>query len=206
MDMNFDEYMEMNNQAMGQLMVVSNNMNEMIKRVKDESVKSAVEASSIIVGELKTAVAILSKDNELFKSELKDAKDTIEQIKEVTYVLATDDGKMKELTRLIQMFTYKCTGNKSSIKDQLFHKIITNACYKHIYSQYQINSYKRIKIDDFDESIKVIKRWFGNKENIKKVINKRLKEYINDKHLPQYKQDMVDKYLELIGGNIDNAI
>ena len=206
MDMNFDEYMEMNNQAMGQLMLVSNNMNEMIKKVKDESVKSAVEASSVIVGELKTAVAILSKDNELFKSELKDAKDTIDQIKEVTYVLATDDGKMKELTRLVQALTYKCTGNKTSIKDQLFHQIITKACYKHLYGQYQINSYKRIKIDDFDESIKVIKRWFGNTQNVKSVIHKRLKEYVNNKNLSQNKQQMVDKYLEQIGGDINNAV
>ena len=129
--------------------------------------------------------------------------DDYKNLKEATYVLATDDGKMKELTKLMQFLTYKCTGNKLSLKDQLFHKIITNACYKHLYGQYQINSYKRIKIDDYEESIKVIKRWFGNKENAKSVINKRLKEYVNDKNLPTYKQEMVDRYLELIGGNID---
>lgn len=206
MEMSFEQYAEANSQAMGQLMLMSNNMNEMIKKTKDESVESAVKATSIIVGELKDAIALLSKDNKLFKSELEETKETLFQIKEVTYVLATDDGKMKELTRLIQLLTYKCTGGKTTLKDKLFHKIITNTCYKHLYGQYQINSYKRIKIDDFDESIKVIKRWFGNTQNAKNTIHKRLKEYVNDKDLSVDKKDMVSKYLEEIGGNIDNAV
>jgi hypothetical protein len=205
-EMTFEQYVEMNNQAMGQLMVVSNNMNEMIKKVKDESVKSAVDATTMIIDSLTTKLMVIEKDNEFFKSELEDTKQTLTHLKKVTYVLATDDGKMREITKLMQSSTYKYTKGKNTLADKLFHRSIVNGAYKHLYNIYQINSYKRINIDDFNEAITSIKKWFGNKGNIKRIINNELNKYVSNKHLSSEKQSMIDEFLEVIEGDINNLI
>lgn len=200
-----NNYLELYNQA---IQITTN-------EIKTQAITEAVNKTVEILNEYKKDLSIVKKDYEIIKKDneetklkldntiknLNDTKEEYKKLKDVTYVLATDDGKMKELTRLMQSLTYKkCTKTKNSLKDKLFHKSITDTCYKHLYNQFQINSYKRIHIDDFEESLKVIKRWFGNEQNIKRTINKKLQEYRNDKHLSIEKQNMVDKYLELTNG------
>lgn len=151
-------------------------------------------------------IEIIRIEQEDLKNKLKATSDVLEEtkknykdLKEATYVLSTDDGKQKELTKLIQKLTFQVTGGKNTIKDILFHRALVNACYKQLYNVFQINTYKRIKIDEFDISLKTIQKWFYNKQNIKKVISSKLGEYIalQDKNqLATDKSKSLDLYLE----------
>ncbi len=202
---NYNQQESMGYQAGNQFALM---LSEQYKIIKEDAIKSAVESVSKILDEVQTKVSVLANENKNLKSQVEDAKAELDEvkkeqikIKEATYVLATDDGKMKELTRLVAYLTYsKYTKNSTTLKYKLFHRAIIKDCYKHLYGQYQINTYKRIKIDEFDESIKVITRWFGNEQNVKRTVSKRLKEYISDKNLSKDKQLLVDKFLDEVGG------
>lgn len=142
---------------------------------------------------------IKNKNSEL-QIEVEQAKEEYEKIKEVTYVLATDDGKMKELTKTIQKLTYNITGGKHTYEDMLFHRALTDGCYKHLYNVFQVNTYKRIKIDSFEIAMTTIYNWFGNKQNVKRTINKKLNEYKKTKDLSENKSRILDLYLEKTNG------
>ena len=189
-------------------------MEGLAEQITKEAITQAINKTTELISQytnelekIKTNYKILDKKQEETVNKLDNTIQEYKRLKEVTYVLATDDGKMKELTKLMQSLTYKkFTGTKNSLKDKLFHMSITDSCYRHLYGQYQVNSYKRISIDDFDESMKVIKKWFGNEQNIKRTVNKKLQEYIKDEYLSSEKQKMVDKYLEITNGGNNIAI
>ncbi|MFS1518531.1 ORF6C domain-containing protein [Bacillus sp. SCS-151] len=125
----------------------------------------------------------------------------IKEVKDATLVLATDDGKRKAFTKLINSLCYKkYTGKKNSLKDKLFHRVIVDSCYKRVYDQFEINSYTRIKLEDYDESKKVVYRWYNNKQNIENAVFRRLEEYQGDDDLSEEKLKMVKKFLKLSNG------
>lgn len=196
-EITLEKYMEQNNQVL-------NNMNFMLKKVRDDAANKAIE----LVDVLKTEISIIKTDNDLLKNDLKETKSEIFEVKQnynilkdATYVLATDDAKRKEFTRLLNSLIYsKYTGKKNSLKDKLFHQALAKTCYDRIYNQFEINSYTRVRIDDFDEAVKVVHRFFGNEQNIKKCISNRLKSYIEDKYLSKDKKKMVDEFLKLSDG------
>lgn len=165
--------------------------------------------------ELEDKLEKLEADRMIYNSKLETHENKIENmerlhkdigkeltlVKDVTFVLATDDGKRKALTKLVNSLCYKrYTDKKNSLKDKLFHRALVKACYDRLYNQFEVNSYTRIKIDDFDEAKKVVNRWFNNQENIRKTVSKRLREYINDEYLSDSKKKMVDKFLEMTNG------
>lgn len=150
----------------------------------NKDISEAIVYFSQALDEIKTdykgiekEVAILKKDKEGLKITIEEVKDNYKKLKEITYVLSTDDGKMKELTKLIQRLVYKQTGGRNTDEDILFHRALVNGCYKNLYNIFQINSYKRIHIDEYETALTSIKHWFKNERNITRVINKKLKEY-----------------------------
>lgn len=191
------DIMNISNEEVGELVKSDPNMmmflglSSRMKVVEDENKKFKAE--------LKTLKA--SFDNINFEQEIQ--KEDINKIKKITYVLGSDGGKRKTLTSLINHLCYKNYTEKSqSLKDKLFHRAITKACYKRLYDQFEVSSYLSINLEDFDESLKVVRRWYGNKSNIEKAVKKRLRQYIEDAHLPKHKQDMVDKFMNSTeGGN-----
>lgn len=196
------DIMNISNERIGEL--VKNNPNMMmylelttqVKGLSDEIEK--IKAEQMIYNS-----KINTYDNKIENIERtqQDINTELNEVKDVTYVLATDDGKRKELTKLVNRLCYtKYTDNKNTIKDKLFHRSLIKACYDRLYNQFEVNSYTRIKIDDFNEALKVVNRWFNNEQNIKKVVSKRLQEYINDEFLPENKKLLVDKFLEMTNG------
>jgi len=196
MGMNFEDFAEATSLSLI-------NMAEMIKKGKEEAELNAVNKSVELYDELKTGFSILKLDNELIRNELEETKLEFSEVKkeysvlkDATYVLATDDGKCKTLTKLIKNMVFKkYTGTKKTLKYKLFQECITRACYGRIYAQFEINSYKRIRIEDFEEAIKVVNRFFANIQNITYTVEKKLKEYIADKHLSSEKSKLVEKFL-----------
>ena len=209
MEMDFDEYIEANNQAMGQLVLMSSNMNEMIKKVKDESVKSAIDASSIMYGELKDAVALLSKDNELFKSELKDTKVIVKKLESdyanITQTFLMNPSVKRKFDKYISSLTYSYT-IKDSICDRLFHGDITRTCKGHIVKSLDVNSVGFIKADDF-ETTKVLAKKFFKSNTIKDIIKKKLISIsVKDNSQAGLKQEvkaLYDAYLDETDGGIN---
>lgn len=181
------------------------NVNEMIKVVDDikdkyTNVKIELEEVKNKNKSLSDSIEYIIDENNELQIEVKQTKEDYEKIKEVTYVLATDDGKMKELTKTIQKLTYNITGGKHTYEDILFHRALTDGCYKHLYNVFQVNTYKRIKIDSFEIAMTTIYNWFGNKQNVKRTINKKLNEYKKAKDLSENKSRILDLYLEKTNG------
>ncbi|MCP1159409.1 ORF6C domain-containing protein [Bacillus infantis] len=161
----------------------------MIEYIQDAVTKSNRELSN--------------KVDRLEEKERKQDED-IEQIKDVTFVLNTEPGKRKSFTKLINSLCYKkYTGKKHTIKDKLFHMAIVRDCYSRVYDQFEVNSYHSIKLEDYEEAIKVVNRWYNNPDNIKRVVNKRLGEYVKDRYLPVHKQEMVEKFLDMTNGGVN---
>lgn len=199
------DIMNISNETIGEM--VKNNPSMMmyleltgeLKQIKDEFKKFKAEQEI-----LKTKQEIHENEMNKLNEAHEELKEENAQIKEVTFVLATDDGKRKTLTKLVNSLCYKkYTGKQKSLKDKLFHRSITQGCYSRLYDQFEVNSYTRIRIDDFEEAIKVVKRWYGNEQNIKRVVAKRLKEYQNEDELKPEIKNMVDKFLEITNGGND---
>lgn len=202
MSLNFEEFAEATNLSLI-------NMSQMIKKGKEEAELNAVNKSVEFIDELKTKFSIMELNYELLKNNQTETDGKVDKmgsdylvLKDATYVIATDDGKRKELTKLINSLVYsKYTGRKNSLKDKLFHKTITENCYKRIYAQFEINTYTRIKIDDFEEAKKVVLRFYNNEQNIRNTVYNRLQEYIkNEKILREDVKKLVDDFMDKSNG------
>lgn len=151
----------------------------------------------------------IEQDNKLdsikyhLKTEIEKTNNDVGVLKERTLVLATDDGKMKELTKTMQRMAYQNNGQKNTLEYSLFHRQVVDDCYAHLYNIYQVNTYKRIKIEDFDEAIKAIVRWFKNEQNIKKSRKKKL-DSLTDKQtketITKQEEKLFNQYLNKMGG------
>ena len=147
-------------------------------------------------------IALIQENIEQKNKEIESLNDDINKLKERTLILATDNGKKKEWTKTIQSLAYTYNGGRNTLEYELFHRTIINDCYAHIYNFYQINTYVDIKIDDYDEAIKLMRKWFGNKQNIKKSRNRKIRDLIQkiDKGtIKEYERELCNKYLNQQG-------
>lgn len=183
--------------------IIQNMANEM----SNQLVVEKADSSDIQVKAIYTEVMEKVNDRlNSIESVVKDSKADIDKVKEVTYVLATDDIKQRDLTNAVARRAFKFSGKKNSPKYKLFYRSYISDCYSHLYKIFGVRSYKRIKIDDFDLALKSVYNYHPTPA----FTNKKLHDYIDQQDkglLTEVKSNALNLYLEEINGGVsDNEV
>lgn len=176
---NLNEYLENNNNAMSALTLANENNFNAIVALKNQSIdvlSKQINELKRDMSDISNSIKLININQEEHGSQLASNADDIKYLKDKTCTLATDDGMQKELTKLLQALTYEANGNANTLEYALFHRHIINGCYAHIYNIYEVNSYKRINIEDYKECKKSVEKWFKNSRNIARIRNKKIKD------------------------------
>jgi SpoU rRNA methylase family enzyme len=207
MDMTFEKYAEMNNQAINQLALITGNQNEMIKKVKEEAVKSAVDATSLILDDIKGEVAILRKDNELLKSELSEAKedvsivkkDNIELKKKVFVLRNNQDGLYNEYKKVAQVRVRKLVGKEGDIRDILFYQMFIKKLHSYVCNILHVSNTGNIMDEDCGTAKGIANKWKPDKKYLRDKYNEYYTRYTN-KTLVGEKLSAFEQYIEMTNG------
>jgi hypothetical protein len=175
MEMNFEQYAEVSNQAMNQLALVMNNQNEMIKKIKEESVNSAVNATSKIIGELITVVKVLEKDYEILKTEFSESKNKLNivekdnvELKKKVFVLRNDqDGKYNDYKKVAKSRVYKLAGKDGTIENILFYHKFIKKLHSFVSNYLGVSNTGNIMIDDFILAKGIASKWKPDKKYLR---------------------------------------
>jgi hypothetical protein len=141
---------------------------------------------------LEQKVLELSKENQVLKDEFS--------------VLATRDDLQKEFTKEVRRRVMYYLKSNTSYEYILFSGTYFDNCRKHVYDIFGVPKMTRIKIDDFDLSIKAIKKWYPTQrikdKEIQRLIN------LNDKgNLSKGKMRALNTYFSKTqGGIFNNAV
>lgn len=166
-------------------------LQQLAERARDERLKKNEQAITFLndkTNKLESKINIIENEN-------KEIKEDYTKLKDLTYVLATDDVKSSELKELIQKQAFKFTGNKSTIEYLLFYRKYISDIYKNLYDKFKVAKYSRIKIDDFDEAKIIVKGWFPRKFLINNIEKTYIKQ-IENKTLSKEKEIAFNTYLE----------
>lgn len=199
---NFGNFLENQNQINSQLVSSSQNMSQAIMTLKEQTldvISQQVNDLVVKFSKLENDVSIIKKDNEESKEAFRHVTQDIEGIKEITNVLNSDRAKARELSKSVRARAFKFSGSKTSPKYELFYRYFTSRCYGHLKEIFNVESYRDIKIDDFEMALKAVSNWHPTQASI----NKKLHEYIDlqDKGLlPKVRSNALDLYLEEING------
>lgn len=179
--------------------------NEELMEIQEKVTEVRLRKIENNIGNLEDNNKKLNKKIEILQAENDGLQDRIIGIEDNIFKLEHDKGKKKEWTKTIQSLAFKYNGNKNSLEYELFHRAIINNCYSHIYNIYQINTYGDIKLDEYDEAMTAMYKWFTNNQNIKRTRRNKLKKLRDDidKGINTEKEEkLFNKFMELTGGII----
>lgn len=201
MEFNLDEFIKNQGEINNQLVTSNSNMFNAIKKIKNDG----IEALSKELGELKgnykkikNDMDLIKKGNEEIKLELKVTKEELNVIKDKTDVIEFDDSsKLGELKRTAKTRVMMFTGDRTNPKYILFFRPYISNLYSNVTKN--LNGGKRlgkIKTEDFDVALKLVKRWCPTNKYTEKLTN----DYLKSKTLSEEKKKALEIYLDEING------
>ncbi|MED4883876.1 ORF6C domain-containing protein [Bacillus smithii] len=147
----------------------------------------------------KTQLQEIAQQMTTQEKNIDDLKERMKKTEEYTSIIERDSAKLKELSKVVKKTVYKHTGSNTSPKYILFYDCFIKNCYSKLQEIFEVNSTKKIKLEDFDLALKAAERWRPSRA----LINKKLQEYIEKQEkglLKEEKSKALDVYLDEIGG------
>jgi hypothetical protein len=153
----------------------------------------------------------LQEDNEKLTTKVEKIK---QETDKVTDSLMIHGIERRNLEKYIHSVIYKEL-EKDSIKDLLFHRLLTSKCKSHLSASLTVSSFNWIKVDDIVIA-KTLAMKYLNKATIHNLMRKRASELYNEfnpkiqrktkKILTAYKlkqKNLLELLIEECGGNLD---
>lgn len=150
-------------------------LQQLTEKIRDERMKKNEFAISVLHNDFKQ----LDSKFKLLDEENKELNNKYTKLADLTYVLATDDVKAEELIRLIKKQAFKGLGKGNgmgSVEYLLFYRKYISNIHSRLKENFQVPKYSRIKIDDYDEALNIVKGWFPERKLKKAIENEYFKQ------------------------------
>ncbi len=166
---------------------------------------------------------IQSRDMVLLKKEIQSMRETTEVLKEglkkiteetdnITKTFMTNSKEKRDCEKYMHRLIYNELG-KDSIRDQLFHGLLTRSCKNHLVNTFpNVSSFNWLRVDDIDIILGITKTFLSSK-NIHKLMRKQAQKIYKEKEKNKVKNissqklrqyELLEVLLEEVG--YDNSL